>query len=188
VEALPTILYEILKDYSFSPGQVPEVINLLDSETGKYVSSSTHRVIRNRQWLIIAPQQNHLSATVVIDKGMRELLFDLGSLALETGSKTSLASQSWVAQLDASTVQFPILLRKWKEGDYFYPLGMKKKKKLSRFFIDQKLSKTEKEKVWVLEMNKKIIWVIGHRIDDRFKIKPDTTEQLRIELKKAMHV
>ena len=183
-QPLSTVTYEIIKDFGFTSNQTDEVIKLLYSVSGKYVQSNSHRIIRNRKWLIISPADTVISENILIEEKDIEVEFGMGSLKFEKVStdNSQLTTDSSVAMLDADEIKFPLLLRKWKQGDYFYPLGMQKKKKLSRFFIDQKLSLTEKESTWVLEMNKKIIWVVGRRIDDRFKITPKTKNMLKISL------
>ena len=183
-EPLSTIVYEIIKDYGFTAHQTEEVVTLLQSETGKYIQSSTHRVIKNRNWLIISPNLGTEAQNILIEENEKQIEFAKGKIVLEVLTTTNLKPQTTnlVAQLNADEIKFPLLLRKWKPGDYFYPLGMNKKKKLSRFFIDHKLSLTQKEKTWVIEMDKKIIWVVGLRIDDRFKITGKTKNILQISL------
>lgn len=179
---LSTIVYEIIKDYGFTSSQVQEAVELLESETGKYISSSSHRIIKNRNWLIISPKQTTEAANVLIEETDKKVIFSNGELSFELieSSAFQIPSSNNIAALDYAEITFPLLLRKWKQGDYFYPLGMKKKKKLSKFFINQKLSKTDKENVWVLEMNKKIIWIVGQRIDERFKVEPATKKVLKV--------
>jgi tRNA(Ile)-lysidine synthase len=181
---LPTIVYEIIKDFGFTSNQTDEVIKLLNSDSGKYVQSASHRIIKNRKWLIISPADTVIAGNILIEESDKTMQFPNGTLKIERLSTTNykLETANGIACVDADELTFPLLLRKWKRGDYFYPLGMNKKKKLSRFFIDQKLSLTEKENAWVLEMNKKIVWVVGKRIDDRFKITPQTKNILKISL------
>jgi tRNA(Ile)-lysidine synthase len=192
-EPLTTLVYEIITVFGFSPQQAPAVIGLLDSPSGKYVQSATHRILRHRNWLIISPRSTTESVTIVIEPGDTEVVYEQGTLRLETLAPADIPAgilspasrgrtpASPVAWLDAADIEFPLLLRKWRPGDYFYPLGMRKKKKLARFFIDNKLSIAEKEKIWVVEMNKKIIWIVGFRIDDRYRITTATRQVLKIE-------
>ncbi|HUP11563.1 MAG TPA: tRNA lysidine(34) synthetase TilS, partial [Niastella sp.] len=184
VQPLHAIVYEIIKTFGFSSAQVDEAIKLLDSESGRYVQSATHRIIKNRRWLIIAPAQTEQAQNLVIDEDEDKVVFENGQLIFdELNSKNvQVINDAAMALINKAELQFPLLLRKWKKGDFFYPLGLNKKKKLARFFIDQKLSLTDKEKVWVLESNKKIVWVVGLRIDDRFKITEATKQVLRIKL------
>jgi tRNA(Ile)-lysidine synthase len=179
---LHAIVWEIIKPFSFSSAQVPEVVKLLDAENGSYVSSGTSRIIKNRNWIIITSLQQGNAKHILIEKSDTEILFEEGKLQLEylQSDNVKMNTSVNVALIDSTEIKFPLLLRKWKQGDYFYPLGMPKKKKLSRFFIDAKLSLTDKEKVWVIESNKKIIWVIGMRIDDRLKLTAATKNILRI--------
>ena len=179
------LIYEIIRDYGFNEKQVDELIKLAASESGRYIESPVlqYRIIKHRHWFIISPAQSISAAHIVIEKTDRSVGFEKGILRLEMTSNQHPVTDNEVACIDAKEISFPLLLRPWKTGDYFYPLGMKKKKKLSRFFIDQKLSKTEKENTWVIESNKKIIWVVGYRVDDRFKVTAKTKQVLRVSLK-----
>jgi len=178
------LIYEIIADFGFTEKQIDEVIKLAESDSGKYLDSPTfnYRLIKHRHWFIISPINSAESKIMIIEEKDKGIPFEEGVIEVEKLkiSNFKLQTSDNIACLDAKEISFPLILRKWKTGDYFYPWGMKKKKKLSRFFIDQKLSKTEKEKTWVIEMDKKIIWVVGKRIDERFKVTEQTKNGLKI--------
>jgi tRNA(Ile)-lysidine synthase len=181
-EPLPTILYEIISEYNFTAHQVADAIHLLDAEQSSYIQSPTHRIIKNRNWLIIAANTTETADVIIIEKENKNTPFANGFLRIEHQEKPAISSTPGIACLDAKDIKYPLILRKWKQGDYFYPLGMPKKKKIARFLIDQKLSRTQKENTWVLESAKKICWIVGLRIDDRFKVKDNTKEMIKISL------
>jgi tRNA(Ile)-lysidine synthase len=182
LDAFETILFEIIKPYNFSSSQLKDAVNLLHADSGKYVISGSHRILKNRNWLIISPNDTQDESVFIIESDTKMVHFGSNKLSIESISSTQFSNDSSIALLDLENVQFPLILRKWKQGDYFYPLGMLKKKKLSRFFIDLKLSLLEKENTWVIESNKKIIWVVGKRIDNRFKITDATESVLKLTL------
>lgn len=180
------LVYEIVHEFGFGERQVEAVLRLCESGSGRHISSATHRIIRHRHWLIIAPLRPEESQYIVIEEEYKSVSFPGGTLRVEKVAVDgfTLDPNVAVAQLDAGLVRFPLLLRRSKRGDYFYPLGMRKKKKLARFFIDQKLSITEKENSWVLESEGRLLWVVGHRIDDRFRVTDRTREVLRLTFKR----
>ena len=178
------LIYEIIKEYGFGEKQVDEIIKLTGSESGKYIENESYQVIKHRKKLIITPKFVRAEIAVAIEKSTEQVQLAHTDLHLRFYSieKFRLSKSASIAQLDAGLINFPLLVRKWKKEDYFYPLGLRKKKKLSRFFIDQKLSLIDKEKIWVVESDKRIIWVLGLRIDDRFKIQNATREVLELSI------
>lgn len=182
-EPLSTICYELLQPFGFTALQVTSVINLLTAETGKRVESQTHHIIRNRDFLIITAKQYNATDFIQIDSvpcsihaGKYQFVFSADD------DNSHIPSDNNIAHIDIEKLSFPLILRRWKTGDYFYPLGMgMKKKKLSKLFIDNKVPLHEKEHVWVLESDKRIVWVAGMRLDERFKVKETTQNVLVVK-------
>ncbi len=169
------LLYELLNGFGFT--EWDDVTNLLNAQTGKQVFSKSHRLLKNRDELLLAEIKPEIISEEfpVSEKGIREpiiLKFQPSKYIGETEKN--------LIYVDASKLNFPLKLRRWKEGDSFYPFGMQGKKKLSKFFKDEKIPLTEKEKIWLLEGDGKIIWIVGHRMDDRFKVTETTKEILKI--------
>jgi tRNA(Ile)-lysidine synthase len=188
---LLTIVYELMRSFDFNAAQTGEILKLLESGSGKSVSSSTHTVLRDRKWLIISPVANLTPSYFMIHEGDRTLAVPDNTFTLEWGKlrkfdlqKDILTAPSDTAFIDPARIEFPMLLRRWRIGDYFYPLGMhSKKKKVSRLFIDKKLPLHEKGKTWILTSGSKIVWVAGIQMDERFKVSSSTTNILKIRLR-----
>ncbi len=186
-EPLATIMYELLYPFGFSSAQLPNVLSLLDAETGRYVSSSTHRVIRNRDFLVITTIPADTADLIIVEAAPCAIEAGKYHFSFSIQPKPAkIPADPEVAYLDMSSITFPLILRKWKMGDYFYPFGMKMKmKKVSRLLIDQKVPLHEKEDIRIVECGKRIAWVSGIRPDERFRVKDTTTQVLVVKRTKS---
>lgn len=176
------ICYEIFSTYHFSAAQIPEIISLMNSDSGRHISSTTHKVIKDRNFLIITSNSSCDSELILIQTEQALIETTEGQFSVKLiDPQDFLNPDANTAFIDADAIIFPLILRKWKTADYFYPLGMGlKKKKLSRFFIDQKIPLHLKSKIWIVESSRKIVWVSGFRLDERFKINSHTKKVLQI--------
>ena len=175
-----TVLYQLFKDCGFN--QWNDIEELLDAQTGKHVLSKTHRLLKNREYLVLSnlPEDSR-KATLKIFEGDESIETSLGTLTLEDVNAMG-QSISQIVYVDKDLLKFPLTVRHWEKGDYFYPFGMQGKKKLSKFFKDEKYSALEKEKVLVLCSKDNIVWVLNKRLDNRFKVTQDTQNILKISI------
>lgn len=178
-------LYEILSDYGFNESVVNNVSMVLDAESGKRFYSKTHCLLKDREYLLIYPIEKEETETEYsIDAEITSIIepFKAKIEVLKDLNFISVPKKANVAMLDMDLLSFPLELRHWKQGDYFVPFGMRKKKKLSDFFTANKYSLLDKERQWLLCSGDEIVWVVGKRIDDRFKISNSTKSVLKIEI------
>ena len=172
-------LYQWLKEYGFSAWD--DIYNLVDSQSGKQVFSSEYRLLKDRDFFILSPIQEPEKEIYFIEKNQDKVKIPL-KLQFCKVADINKADSSAIF-VDESKLSYPLVLRKWQEGDFFYPLGMKgKSKKVSKFFKDEKMALLDKENTWLLCSNEAIVWVIGMRADERFKVENITNTILKIEL------
>jgi tRNA(Ile)-lysidine synthase len=173
-------LYQLLKDFNFT--EWDDITNLLEAQSGKQIFSETHRLIKDRNYLLLTELTVELHSEIIISEKESKVEMPLGIINFKTINQIN-KSNALTIYVDKDQLKFPLTLRKWEEGDFFYPFGMKGKKKLSKYFKDEKLSLVDKENVWLLTSENEIVWVVGKRADDRFKITESTKKNLKIELK-----
>nr|WP_293295123.1 tRNA lysidine(34) synthetase TilS [Allomuricauda sp.] len=176
LDPLDAHLYGLFNDFGFT--EWDDVKGLLSAESGKQVFSRTHRMVKDRDCLILSKLQSNAGqsyyvhiADTRIDRPVKLLLEDVR--CIDERAKN-------VVFLDKEKLNFPLVLRNWINGDYFYPFGMKGKKKVSKFFKDEKMDLVSKEKQWLLCSDNKIVWVVGKRADERFKVDDSTRKILKI--------
>ncbi|MBI3220571.1 MAG: tRNA lysidine(34) synthetase TilS [Bacteroidetes bacterium] len=169
------VLWELLKDYGFHFDQCRQIYAAKSGQPGKKFLTTTHELVIDRDDLILVPITSDFTH-VSIEKDQKEAIQAGKKLVIQKVRNTNEIDRSKSnAALDTDRIQFPVIWRKWKAGDWFVPLGMKNRKKVSDFLIDEKVSVAEKESVTVLESAGEIMWVVGHRIDDRFKVVESTS-------------
>ncbi len=183
-EAMRTVLFELIREKGFSAEQADDILDALEGGAGKKFYSPSHRLVKDRDELIITALENESPGLFYIDEKCNsiEKPFRMKMERKEKDSSFHFSTNPLVADFDLARLEFPLILRKWQEGEYFQPLGMSGYKKLSDYFIDEKYSIPEKENAWILASGNKVVWIVGKRIDDRFKITRNTRNVLRISV------
>ena len=171
-------LYQWLMPFGFSAWQ--DIYNLVEAQSGKQIFSEHFRLLKDRETLIIEPKSVKISDDFFIQENQSQLNFPLKLSFCNVDDIT--INDSKTIFVDAKTLKFPLQLRKWQEGDYFYPFGMNGKKKISKFFKDEKFSVIDKEKIWLLCSENRIVWIVGKRMDDQFKVTENTQTIIKIQL------
>ena len=184
------ILFELFRPFGFNITSIQNLLSSINSEPGKQFLSDTHLITLDRTRIILSSKSNQIIREQLIKEDQSIIYFSdyQFNLTQSTAIPDNLSSVPHVLFVDADELIFPLKLRVWQEGDAFQPFGMQGEKKLSDYFVNQKIPLNEKKTIPILvNGNGKIIWICGYRGDERFKVKAQTKKIFILELKKNQH-
>ncbi len=179
------VIFDIICSYGFTYTDSKNLLITLNAESGKTFISDSYLLLKNRKTIIIEKiekQENKENYFIRKESTAITVPVKLEIKRLENNSSFKIPNSSQIGALDYDKLQFPLRIRHWEKGDYFIPLGLKGKKKLSDFFIDRKINLLDKEKIWILQSGNDIVWVVGYQIDERYKVSEETRNILQLEL------
>lgn len=179
-----TLLYELLEPYGFNGAQISQLFQSFE-QIGITFSSASHQLLVDRDFIVVRSKNTRKENFKLVKENTKNTTLNNQAFEFNYCDKSTYAlnQPANTALLDYDQLVFPLTLRYWKEGDRFQPLGMNgQSKKLQDFFSDLKLSRFEKEEVMILESAGKICWIVGYRLDERFKITEETNKVLKIDL------
>ncbi len=184
---LPVVLHELLRPYEFSYSVVLELVEALDGISGKQFLSPSHVLVKDRNQLVITAKDLSVFGSLLIEENQQEVREANIQLRLRyvAADAYKISSKPHIAALDADLLKFPLKLRTWQEGDWFVPLGMNGKKKISDLLVDRKVPATLKAQTLVLVSEQSIAWVVGQRPDNRYKVTEKTKRVLEITLERS---
>jgi len=178
-----TFLFELFRPFGLTGSLTGDLLKIVKGPTGGQIFTGTYRILKNRKEIIISAQSEVENKTFIA-ASLAELKmcpFITGVKTISASKRLSMDADPGMAYLDFRKISFPVKIRKWEAGDFFFPFGMNRRKKLSDYFIDGKLSRFEKEKALILETGGDIAWIIGRRIDNRFRVTKSTQKVLVIK-------
>ena len=186
-----SVLFELLTTYNFTPSTIEDISESIDSISGKIFYSDSgsdlkkkkYRLIKDRNYFLLDVVNDIINdnQTYLIEEETTEIDFPINLKIREISSPKDIIYDSRFLYIDADKIKYPLVLRKWRSGDWFIPFGMKGRKKLSDYFSDRKFSLKDKEDAWLLASGDDIVWIVGERNDNRFRISEDTIKIISIE-------
>lgn len=168
-----SLLWRVVREFGFNINQCHDMMEAMQRQSGKRFIGTSHLLTLDREHIIISPYDDAYEAVTIREKN-ENVVRGAWEISLSRSKSKDISTNPTVALLDVDKIKFPITWRYWQPGDSFYPLGMENRKKLSDFLIDRKIPLANKNGISVLESAGEIIWVVGHRIDNRYKITPET--------------